>query len=132
MAAIGAGLPVSRPGGNLVVDIGGGTTECRSHINVRYRRFTLIAHSGQSHARGDQNYVKRKYNLLLGERTAEQTKIEIGSAAALEKPVTMEVKGRSLSEGIPKAITVDDSEIREALNECVSKSHGQAVISNHR
>jgi len=60
------------------------------------------------------NYVKRKYNLLIGERTAEQIKIEIGSASPQEKPVTMEVKGRSLIEGIPNAITVDDSEIREA------------------
>jgi rod shape-determining protein MreB len=66
------------------------------------------------------NYVKRKYNLLIGERTAEQIKIEIGSASPLEKPVTMEVKGRSLIEGIPKAITADDSEIREALKDCVS------------
>jgi len=60
------------------------------------------------------NYVKRKYNLLIGERTAEQIKIEIGSASPPEKPVNMEVKGRSLIEGIPNAITVDDSEIREA------------------
>jgi rod shape-determining protein MreB len=69
-------------------------------------------------------YVKRKYNLLIGERMPEQIKIEVGSASALEKPVTMEVKGRSLIEGIPKTITVDDSEIREALNECVA-----AVVS---
>ncbi len=66
------------------------------------------------------NYVKRKYDLLIGERTAEQIKIEIGSAAPLEKPVTTEIKGRSLIEGIPKTITVDDSEIREALNEGVT------------
>jgi rod shape-determining protein MreB len=66
------------------------------------------------------NYIKRKYNLLIGERTAEQIKMEIGSAYALDKPLTMEIKGRSLIEGKPKAITVDDSEIREALSECVS------------
>jgi hypothetical protein len=70
------------------------------------------------------NYLKRKYNLLIGERTAEQIKIEIGSAYALEKPMTMEIKGRSLIEGVPKTITVDDSEIREALSESVS-----AVVS---
>jgi hypothetical protein len=64
------------------------------------------------------NYLKRKYNLLIGERTAEQIKTEIGSAHTLDKPLTMEIKGRSLIEGIPKAITVDDSEIREALSEC--------------
>jgi rod shape-determining protein MreB len=73
------------------------------------------------------NYVKRKYNLLIGEHMAEQIKIEIGSASTLEKPVTMAVKGRSLMEGIPKTITVDDSEIREALNECVA-----AVVSEIR
>jgi rod shape-determining protein MreB len=66
------------------------------------------------------NYVKRKYNLLIGERMAEQIKIDIGSAAPLEKPLTAEIKGRSLIEGIPKTITVDDSEIREALNEGVT------------
>ena len=67
------------------------------------------------------NYVKRKYNLLIGEGMAEKVKMEIGSAAALEKPVTMEVKGRSLIEGVPKTITADDSEIREALSESVNQ-----------
>jgi rod shape-determining protein MreB len=66
------------------------------------------------------NYLKREYNLLIGERTAEQAKIEIASAFALDKPLTVEIKGRSLIEGKPKAITVDDSEIREALSESVS------------
>jgi rod shape-determining protein MreB len=66
------------------------------------------------------NYLKRKYNLLIGERTAEQIKIEIGSAYPFEKPRTMEVRGRNLVEGIPQAITVADSEIREALTDCVS------------
>ena len=66
------------------------------------------------------NYLKRKYNLLIGERTAEQIKIEIGSAYTLGKPLTMEIKGRSLIEGVPKTITVNDSEIREALSESVS------------
>ncbi|MGD0180632.1 MAG: rod shape-determining protein, partial [Terriglobales bacterium] len=66
------------------------------------------------------NYLKRKYNLLIGERTGEQIKIEIGSAYPLDKPLTMEIKGRNLIEGVPKTITVDDSEVREALSECVS------------
>ena len=70
------------------------------------------------------NYLKRKYNLLIGERTAEQIKIEIGSAFPLDKPLTMEIKGRNLIEGVPKTITIDDSEIREALGECI------AVIMN--
>ena len=65
-------------------------------------------------------YLKRKYNLLIGERTAEQIKIQIGSAYPLDKPLTMEIKGRNLIEGVPKTITIDDSEIREALSECVA------------
>jgi rod shape-determining protein MreB len=65
-------------------------------------------------------YLKRKYNLLVGERTAEQIKIEIGSAFPLDKPLTMEIKGRNLIEGVPKTITVEDSEIREALGECIA------------
>ena len=120
MAALGAGLPVNRPGGNLVVDIGGGTTDIAliSMAGIVYSHSLRTAGNHMDEA--IMNYVKRKYNLLIGERTAEQIKIEIGSASPPEKPVTMEVKGRSLIEGIPKAITVDDSEIREALNECVS------------
>jgi rod shape-determining protein MreB len=66
------------------------------------------------------NYVKRKYNLLIGERTAESIKLRIGNAYAFDKPLTLEVKGRNLIEGVPKTITVGDSEIREALSECVS------------
>ena len=65
-------------------------------------------------------YLKRTYNLLIGERTAEQIKIEIGSAYPLESPLTMEIKGRHLLEGIPKTITIDDSEIRDSLSECVA------------
>jgi rod shape-determining protein MreB len=65
------------------------------------------------------NFLKRKYNLLIGERTAEQVKIELGSAYALDKPLTMEIKGRNLIEGVPRTVTVDDSEIREALSDCV-------------
>ena len=124
MAAIGAGLPVTKPVGNLVVDIGGGTTDVAliSMSGIVYSRSLRTA--GNHMDESIMNYVKRKYNLLIGERMAEQIKIEIGSASALEKPVTMEVKGRSLIEGIPKTITVDDSEIREALNECVA-----AVVS---
>jgi len=66
------------------------------------------------------HYLKRKYNLLVGERTAEQIKIEIGSAYPLEKPMTLEVKGRNLIEGVPRTVTIDDSEIREALSENIS------------
>ena len=66
------------------------------------------------------NYLKRKYNLLIGERTAEQIKIDLGSAFPLDKPLTMEIKGRNLIEGVPKTITIDDGEIREALGECIA------------
>ena len=120
MAAIGAGLPVTKPGGNLVVDIGGGTTDVAiiSMSGIVYSRSLRTA--GNHMDESIMNYVKREHNLLIGERMAEQVKIEIGSASALEKPVTMEVKGRSLIEGVPKTITVDDSEVREALNECVA------------
>jgi rod shape-determining protein MreB len=120
MAAIGAGLPVTKPGGNLVVDIGGGTTDVAliSMFGMVYSRSLRTA--GKHMDESIMNYLKRKHNLLIGERTAEQIKIEIGSAYALDKPLTMEVKGRSLIEGVPKAITVDDSEVRDALAECVS------------
>ena len=124
MAAIGAGLPVTKPGGNLVVDIGGGTTDVAviSMSGIVYSRSPRTA--GNHMDESIMNYVKQKHNLLIGERTAEQIKIEIGSASSLDKPLTMEVKGRSLIEGVPKAITVDDSEVRDALAECVS-----AVVS---
>src|SRR5438445_3406607 len=123
-AAIGAGLPIGEPIGNMVVDIGGGTTDIAviSLNGIVYSRSLRMA--GNQMDEAIMNYLKRKYNLLIGERTAEQIKIEIGSAYALEKPMTMKIKGRSLIEGVPKTITVDDSEIREALSESVS-----AVVS---
>jgi rod shape-determining protein MreB len=124
MAAIGAGLPVTKPVGNLVVDIGGGTTDVAliSMSGIVYSRSLRTA--GNHMDESIMNYLKRKYNLLIGERMAEQIKIEIGSAYTLDKPMTMEIKGRSLIEGVPKTFTVDDSEIREALSESVS-----AVVS---
>jgi len=119
-AAIGAGLPITEPRGNMIVDIGGGTTDIAviSVGGIVYSRSLRLA--GNQLDEAIMNYLKRKYNLLIGERTAEQIKIEIGSAYQLEKPLTMEVKGRNLIEGVPKTITVDNSEIREALSECVS------------
>jgi rod shape-determining protein MreB len=120
MAAIGAGMPVLEPGGNMVVDIGGGTTDIAviSFFGIVYSRSLRIAGNHMDEA--VVNYLKRKYNLLIGERTAEQIKIKMGSAFALDEPLTMEIKGRSLIEGVPKTVTVDDSEIRGALSECVS------------
>jgi rod shape-determining protein MreB len=120
VAAIGAGLPITEPSGNMVVDIGGGTTDIAviSLSGIVYSRSVRMA--GNQMDEAIMNYLKRKYNLLIGERTGEQIKIEIGSAYPLDKPLTMEIKGRNLIEGVPKTITVDDSEVREALSECVS------------
>ena len=119
-AAIGAGLPITEPYGNMIVDIGGGTTDIAviSLSGIVYSRAVRVA--GNELDEAIIQYIKRKYNLLIGERTAEQIKIEIGSGYPLDKPLTMEIKGRNLIEGVPKTITVDDSEIREALSECVS------------
>jgi rod shape-determining protein MreB len=119
VAAIGAGLPITEPSGNMVVDIGGGTTDVAviSMSGIVYSRSVRVA--GNEMDEAIINFLKRKYNLLIGERTAEQVKIEIGSAYALEKPLTMEIKGRNLIEGVPRTVTVDDSEIREALSDCV-------------
>ena len=119
-AAIGAGLPVNEPTGNMVVDIGGGTTDIAviSMSGIVYSRSVRVA--GNEMDEAVMQYLKRKYNLLVGERTAEQIKMEIGSAYPLEKPLTMEVKGRNLIEGVPRTVTIDDSEIREALSECVA------------
>jgi rod shape-determining protein MreB len=120
VAAIGAGLPVSEPRGNMVVDIGGGTTDIAiiSLNGIVYSRSVRMA--GNQMDEAIMNYLKRKYNLLVGERTAESIKVGVGSAYVLDRPLTMEIKGRNLIEGVPKTITVDDSEIREALSDSVS------------
>jgi rod shape-determining protein MreB and related proteins len=118
-AAIGAGLPITEPSGNMVVDIGGGTTDIAviSLSGIVYSRSVRVA--GNELDDAIMHYLKRKFNLLIGERTAEQIKIEIGSAFPLEKPLKMEIKGRDLIEGVPKTITIEDAEIREALAEGV-------------
>ncbi|HEY7304177.1 MAG TPA: rod shape-determining protein [Bryobacteraceae bacterium] len=119
VAALGAGLPVTEPSGNMVVDIGGGTTDIAviSLSGIVYSRSLRVAGNQMDDA--VMEYVKRKYNLLIGERTAERVKMEIGSAYRLEKQLTLEVKGRDLIHGLPKAITLHDGEIREALTDCV-------------
>jgi rod shape-determining protein MreB len=120
VAAIGAGLPVTEPTGNMIVDIGGGTTDVAviSMAGIVYSRSVRIA--GNKMDEDIVQYIKRKYNLLVGERTAEEIKISIGSAFPLEEELTMEIKGRDLVEGIPKTIVISDEEIREALSETVS------------
>ncbi len=119
VAAIGAGLPITEPCGNMVVDIGGGTTDVAviSMSGIVYSRSVRVA--GNEMDEAIINYLKRKYNLLVGERTAEQVKIEVGSAFKLDNPIEMEIKGRNLIEGVPRTVTVNDTEIREALADCV-------------
>src|ERR1022692_2292078 len=116
VAAIGAGLPITEPSGNMVVDIGGGPTDVAviSLSGIVYSRSVRIAGNEMDDA--IMSYMKRKYNLLIGERTAEQIKMEIGSAHQLDEHITMEVRGRHLIEGVPKTVTVGDTEIREALS----------------
>jgi rod shape-determining protein MreB len=119
-AAIGAGMPITEPSGNMIVDIGGGTTDIAviSLAGIVYSKAVRVA--GNEMDEAIIQYVKKQYNLLIGERTAEQIKIEIGSAFPLEERMTMEIKGRHLIEGVPKTITITDEEIREALAETVN------------
>ena len=118
-AAIGAGLPITEPTGNMIVDIGGGTTDIAviSLAGLVYRRSVRVGGDEMDMAIID--HMKRQHGLLIGERTAEQIKIEIGSAAPLESPRQMEVRGRHLLEGLPKSVLVSDGEIREALKSTV-------------
>jgi rod shape-determining protein MreB len=119
-AAIGAGLPIQEPSGNMIVDIGGGTTE------VAVISLSGIVYSKSIRVGGDEmdeaivQYVKRKYNLLIGERTAEQIKSQIGSAFPMEERQNFEAKGRDLVAGIPKTLTISDEEVREAILEPVT------------
>ena len=119
-AAIGAGLPITEPHGNIVVDIGGGTTDIAviSLSGIVYSRAVRVA--GNEMDEAIIQYIKRKYNLLIGERTAEAIKIELGSAYPLDEPLSFEVRGRNLIEGIPKTITITDEEVREALADSIS------------
>jgi len=118
-AAIGGGMPVMEPIGSMIVDIGGGTTEVAviSLGGIVVRQSVRIA--GDDMDESIANYMKRTYNLLIGERTAEAIKIEIGSVAPLEKELTRVVKGRDLIAGLPRATTVTSEEVREALREPV-------------
>ena len=119
-AAIGAGLPITEPSGNMIVDIGGGTTEVAviSLAGIVFCKSVRVA--GDKMDEAIVSYIKRKYNLLIGERTAEQIKKEIGSAYPIDDVLSMEVKGRDLVAGVPKTLTVQSDEIREALQEPVN------------
>ena len=121
-AALGVGLPVGEPSGNMIVDVGGGTTDIAviSLDGIVYSKAVRVG--GDKMDEAIIAYIKRKYNLLIGDRTAEMVKIEIGSACVADPEVTktMEIKGRDLISGIPKTIVVTETEIREALHEPVS------------
>ena len=119
-AAIGAGLPITEPSGNMIIDIGGGTTE------VAVISLSGVVYANSTRVGGDKmddaiiNYVKRKYNLLIGERTAELIKINIGTAYPGNEIESMEVKGRDLVAGVPKILEIKSDEVREALSEPVN------------
>jgi len=119
-AAIGAGLPITEASGNMIVDIGGGTTEVAviSLAGIVYAKSVRVG--GDKLDEAIVQYLKRKYNLLIGERTAEQVKIEIGNAFPDGEPRHMEVKGRDLVTGIPKTLDIDSTEVRDALSEPVN------------
>ncbi len=117
-AAIGAGMPITEPGGNMIVDSGGGTTEVAviSLSGIVYSRSVRIA--GDEMDEAIVQYIRKNYNLLVGERRAEDIKIKLGSAYPMGgERKTVEVKGRDLIDGIPKTIVIGDDEIREALRE---------------
>ena len=116
-AAIGVGLPIQEPLGNMIIDIGGGTTE------IAVISLSGIVFSKSIRIGGDEmneaiiEHLKKTYNLMIGERTAEDIKIKIGSAYPLEEEMTLEVRGRDLVAGLPKAVTITSEEIRDALQE---------------
>ena len=119
-AAIGAGLPVGEPTGSMIVDIGGGTTE------VAIISLGGIVTSKSLRVAGDEldqsiiNYIKKEFNLMVGERTAEQVKMELGSAYKIDdEERTMEIKGRDMITGLPKTVTISEEQVREALKEPV-------------
>jgi len=131
-AAIGAGLPVGEAAGNMIVDIGGGTTE------VAVISLSGIVYSQSVRVAGDKmddaivQYVKRKYNLLIGERTAELVKVTIGTAYPDKDIKTMEIKGRDLIDGLPKILQIDSEEIRGSLSETINTIIGAVRIALER
>ncbi len=120
-AAIGAGLPISEPGGNLLLDIGGGTTEVAilSLSGIVYTH--CLQSAGETFNEAILQYVRKKYNLFIGENMAEQTKIGLGSACALKKPRKMEVKGRDMVMGLPRRILISSDEVLEAIKETLDE-----------
>lgn len=119
-AAVGAGLPVWDPKGCMIADIGGGTTEVAVISLGDIVTAQSIRTAGDDLDEAIINYIRKKYNLLIGERTAEQVKIEIGSALPYEDEKTVEIKGRNLLDGLPKNIVISSEEVREAMSDVVS------------
>jgi rod shape-determining protein MreB len=120
-AAIGSGLPITEPTGNMIVDIGGGTTEVAviSLSGIVFSRSVRVG--GDKMDEAIAQFIKRKYNLLVGERTAELIKITIGSAISSDEVQTMEIKGRDLVAGVPKTVVITDEEIRDSLLEPINQ-----------
>jgi rod shape-determining protein MreB len=119
-AAIGAGLPITEPSGNMIVDIGGGTTEVAVISLAGIVVSKSIRTGGDKMDEAIVQHIKRKYNLLIGERMAEEIKKQIGSAYPLDEVLTVDVKGRDLVAGVPKTLTINSDEIRDALAEPVN------------
>lgn len=120
-AAIGAGLPVESPTGSMVVDIGGGTSEVAVISLGGIVRATSVRIAGDAFDAAIVSYAKTHYNLAIGERTAEEIKIAIGSAAPLVEEVDVEVRGRDLLNGLPRTVRIESEDVREALEEPVDK-----------
>ena len=119
-AAIGAGLPVDEPGGNMIVDIGGGTTEVAVISLGGIVTCKTVRVGGDEMDEAIIEHLKRSYNLMIGERTAEDIKLKIGSAFPLEEEMTLEVKGRDLVAGLPKTMTISSEEVRDSLSETIN------------
>jgi rod shape-determining protein MreB len=122
-AAIGAGLPIDGPSGNMVVDIGGGTTDVAVISLGGIVVSQSIRVAGNKLDEAIIRHIRRVYNLMIGERTAEEVKIKIGSAHRLETELSMEIRGRDLLNGLPKTVKITSDEVREALSESV-----QAIV----
>lgn len=116
-AAIGANIPVAQPSGSLVIDIGGGTTEVAVVSLNDIVVSTSVRVGGNKFDEAIASFIKRRYNMVIGERTAESIKIEVGSALILEKPLTMQVRGRDQVSGLPRTIEVGSNEITDAIQE---------------
>lgn len=120
-AAIGAGVPIAAPAGNLVVDIGGGTTEVAIISLGGIVAQNSVRVGGDKIDQAIADYVRKKYSLVVGDQTAEDIKKEIGSALPLDKPMTMQIRGRDMVAGLPKTITLNSTEITEAMSDSLDE-----------